>query len=156
MFISAQTSKNTNKNRPCNKQGRKNTWYHSASHILHSICLIDFAAESLKSLSDVTVAPVMPTYISAHCSQNELHPTPGYCLAPSGNSLQPLFGLLFLLKRISLLKLWCYGNTKMSFCQELLSAENKFSSIGYAALPFVIKKFSFFCFYVVFPCISLK
>ena len=59
-------------------------------------------ATGLKSLSDITVAPVVSTILSTHCSQNELHLTPDYCLAPTGNSLQSLFRLLFLLKRIFL------------------------------------------------------
>ena len=37
-------SKNTIKNAPVSKQGRKNTRYHSALHQPHSRCLIDFAA----------------------------------------------------------------------------------------------------------------
>jgi hypothetical protein len=47
----------------------------------------------------------------------------------------------------------------MSTCQELLSAENEFSSIWYAALPFVTKKFSFFVFtwfFPVFPSNKIK
>jgi hypothetical protein len=58
-------------------------------------------SKSLKSLSDVTVAPVAPTERSAHCSQNELHTGYYHCLAPTGNSLSFFSRLLFLLKRIS-------------------------------------------------------
>ena len=95
-------------------------------------------SKRLKSLSDVTVAPVMPTEVSAHCSQNELHPTPDYCLAPPGNSLQSSFRLLFLLKRICLLKFCSYGNTKMSTCQVLLSTK----IIIFHFLPFVLPFYS--------------
>ena len=101
-------------------------------------------SKSLKSLSDVTVAPVAPTACSAHCSQNELHLTPGYCLAPTGNSLQPLFKLLFLLKRIWSLKLWCYGNTILSTCQVLLSMNFIFFVIPGQNPSNNMKKFRFY------------
>ena len=54
---------------PPTKQGR--------SLIAVPLCFrIGLAAETLlgfKSLSDVTVAPVVPTFVSIHCSRNELH-----------------------------------------------------------------------------------
>jgi len=54
----------------------------------------------LKSLGDITVAPVVPTVSSAHRSQEWT--SLGYycCLAPTGNSLELFAQLLFLLKRI--------------------------------------------------------
>ena len=81
------------------------------------------SASRLKSLSDVTVAPVAPTELSAHCSQNELHAGYYDCLAPTGNSLTFFSRLLFLLKRIWDLKLCCYVSRKLSICQALLSIE---------------------------------
>ena len=61
--------------------------------------------QRLKSLSDVTVAPVAPTVVSAHRSQNELH----WDMADASHrpaSLCKLFSrLLFLLKRIWLMDL---------------------------------------------------
>ena len=80
----------------------------------------------LKSLSDITVAPVVPTDRSAHCSQNELHTGWNDCLAPPGNSLSFLSRLLFLLKRILALKLCWYDNKIMSTCQVLLSTNLHF------------------------------
>lgn len=91
--------------RPCKLQGRKEI----RDTTLLCIFFAEYAlltsqpggeAQGLKSLSDVTVAPVVPTAGSAHCSQNELHLKSGHCLAPPGNSLRPSFRLLFLLKRI--------------------------------------------------------
>ena len=88
--------------------GTNQSCYHSVSHTPCGICLIRlrtrsgrlFISGGLKSLSDVTVAPVVPTAISAHRSQNELHRG----MADALHRPAPLFKLfsrlLFLLKRI--------------------------------------------------------
>ena len=62
--------------------------------------LTESTFQAQTSLSDVTVASVVPTKSSTHCSQNELQEKPRHCLAPTGNSLERFFALLFLLKRI--------------------------------------------------------
>ena len=72
-------------------QGRIASCYHSVSHISYNICLIKLrtigianlktdASDRSKSHSDVTVAPVVPTAVSAHHSQNELHQDIPYAL----------------------------------------------------------------------------
>ena len=86
-------------------------------------------ATGLKSLSDITVAPVVPTILSTHCSQNELHLTPDYCLAPTGNSLQSLFRLLFLLKRIFLIRIYRNNNIIHPACQELWPVQGSIEAL---------------------------
>ena len=105
------------KKRPL-KQGRKSARYHSAFNPnLTAGPLLGF-----KSLSDVTVAPVVPTHVSTHCSQNELRQSPRCCLAPTASSLKHLLWLLFLLQRICHMELWMHLNTFSSACQALLCA----------------------------------
>ena len=89
-FGSRENKKRPRLNRDVTLRGTTLLWF----------CLAAKPFLGLKSLSDVTVAPVVPTVSSTHCSQNELHRTSNYCLAPPGNSLQYPFRLLFLLERI--------------------------------------------------------
>ena len=84
-----------NKNRPCMKQGRKIRGTTLLLHRSSGRRLI-----RLKSLSDVTVAPVVPTIIFSTLLAEGTSPLVSYCLAPPGNSLQLRLRLLVLLKRI--------------------------------------------------------
>ena len=97
----------------------------------------------VKSLSDVTVAPVVPTFVSTHCSQNELHTAPHHCLAPTDSSLTRSSVLLFLLRRIWHFKLWANDTKNSSVCQGLSSmqkTQNSFSTFWQIVHP-LLKNF---------------
>ena len=76
-------------------QGRKIRGTTLLLHRSFDRCLI-----RLKSLSDVTVAPVVPTKRFSTLLAEGTSPLVRYCLAPPGNSLQLRLRLLVLLKRI--------------------------------------------------------
>ena len=66
--------------------------------------------------SDITVAPVVPTEGSTHCSQNELQTKSCHCLAPTGNSLRRFLPYSFCSNALSY-RTYAYVIKKIHICQ---------------------------------------